>query len=65
MNFYLSHLNKGLFKYDLTPKGGEESDGKSYLTLFTPVNRIKIKIQRKIMCFPYSKVINHELIIML
>ena len=28
MNFFLSQLNKGLFKYDLTPKGGEESDGK-------------------------------------
>ena len=26
--FLFSQLNKGLFKYDLTPKGGEESDGK-------------------------------------
>ena len=34
MNFFLSQLNKGLFKYDLTPKEGEESDGKVILTLF-------------------------------
>ena len=26
MNFFLSQLNKGLFNYDLPPKGGEESD---------------------------------------
>ena len=30
MNFFLSQLNKGLFKYDLTPKGGEEYDGKLF-----------------------------------
>ena len=31
MNFFLSHLNKGVFKYDLTPKGGKESNGKVIL----------------------------------
>ena len=54
VNFFLSQLKKGLFKYDLTTKGGEESDGKvihSFYSRESNKNKNFKKNNRQILAF--------------